>query len=54
MATEIGQLERNKDLFLEYIKYFENIARNSKHIKTFDIALMPKFKNSIADVMALD
>jgi len=36
MATEIGQLERNKDRFLEYIKYFEDIARNSKHINHTD------------------
>lgn len=35
--SDIGQLERNKDKFLEYKTYFENeIARKSKHIKHTD------------------
>lgn len=35
--SDIGQLERNKDKFLEYKTYFENeIARKSKHINHTD------------------
>jgi hypothetical protein len=34
--SDIGQLDRNKDRFLEYNKYFEQIARDSKIINHTD------------------